>query len=78
MSHTMENGENFNYVAFASWENSGKWEILPHHLQFETKNYNYNNIYSTSTIIQEVIHPEAGIISLCLNINLLIYFLDAI
>ena len=68
MSHTSQKWNKINYVAFASWENSGKWEILPHHLQFETWNYNYNNIYSISTIYQEVIHPDKGIISLCLFI----------
>ena len=68
MSHTEEKLNEINYAAFASWENSGKWMIFPHRLQFETKNYNYNNIYSISTIYQEVIHPDKGIISLCLFI----------
>ena len=63
MSHSLKRQEDqINFVAFSSWTgHTGKWEILPHHLQFTTKNYNYNPLkyYSTSSVI----NPEAGILS---------------
>ena len=63
VSHSLKRQENqINFVAFSSWTgHTGKWEILPHHLQFTTKNYNYNPLKYFST--SSVINPEAGILS---------------